>query len=126
MTSEQTNAAVLLVSADLFLGSRIQGAVTAGGCSLIVASSGSAAVARLTEGVYALVLIDLETPGLDPGEVVRVANENSPTTTVAYGPHVREPQLAAAREAGCTEVLSRGKFDATINELLSRFLVPGD
>ena len=113
---------VLLISADLFLGSRIRGAVSASGASLSVVSSGQTALSRLMEDQYALILVDLETPGIDPVEIVHTANRVTPTSTVAYGPHVKERLLTAAKDAGCTEVLSRGKFDATIGEILSRHL----
>ena len=113
---------VLLISADLFLGSRIRGAVSASGASLSVVSSGQTALSRLMEDQYALILVDLETPGIDLVEIVRTADSVIPTSTVAYGPHVKERLLTAAKDAGCTEVLSRGKFDATIGEILSRHL----
>lgn len=124
LQSEQP--AVLLISGDLFLGSRIQGAVTACGASLTTAASGHAAKGRLKERSYALVLIDLETPGLAAAEIVQAANEGSPTSTVAYGPHVKERLLKSAKDAGCTEVHSRGKFDGTIREILGRYLPAGE
>ena len=117
---------VLLISADLFLGSRIRGAVSASGASLSVVSSGQTALSRLMEDQYALILVDLETPGIDLVEIVRTADSVIPTSTVAYGPHVKERLLTAAKDAGCTEVLSRGKFDATIGEILSRYLAVSD
>ncbi len=122
MSDDAASSAVLLVSADLFLGSRIQGAVAAKGAKLSVAAGGTAAMTRLAEQAFSLVLIDLETPGLDPVEVVTAASASVATPTVAYGPHVKEYMLSVAKVAGCTEVLSRGKFDATIGEILSRYL----
>ena len=37
---------------------------------------------------------------------------------VAFGPHVHEERLAAAREAGCDVVVSRGKFFAELDAIL--------
>ncbi|MCA9073951.1 MAG: hypothetical protein KDA93_02875 [Planctomycetaceae bacterium] len=122
MTEDSPQHEVLLISADLFLGSRIQGAVTAKGASLRTVARGESAIEQLGESNFALVLIDLETPGLDIVRVAEGANVRHATPTVAYGPHVKERLLIAAKEAGCTEVLSRGKFDATIGELLNRHL----
>ncbi len=123
---QQRRTSVLLISSDLFLGSRIQGAVTASGAVLTSASSGAAAVTSLKKHAYALILIDLETPELDPAEIVRLANASEPTPTIAYGPHVKERLLTAAKDAQCTEVLSRGKFDTTIRDILSRHLGAGE
>lgn len=122
MTDGDSKPEVLLVSADLFLGSRIQGAVTSAGATLKVVARGDSAVVRLSDGSVSLVLIDLETPGVDTAEVVRAANASCPTPSVAYGPHVKEHLLNAARDAGCSEVLSRGKFDASIGQILNRHL----
>ena len=41
-------------------------------------------------------------------------------TIVAFGPHVHEERLAAAREAGCDEVVSRGQFFAQLDAILGR------
>jgi hypothetical protein len=39
--------------------------------------------------------------------------------TIAFGPHVQESLLAAARTAGCNRILSRGQFHAQIGEILN-------
>ncbi len=108
---------VLLVSADLFLGSRVRGAADAVGRTIDVAASGDAAIERLDAGDYRLILIDLETPRLDVGAL---RQSSGGTPMVAYGPHVRVPLLESARQAGCDEVLTRGQFDASMREVLAR------
>jgi CheY-like chemotaxis protein len=113
---------VLLVSPDLFLGSRIRGVVESQGCSLSVAPTGHAAGDRLDAGNYRLVLIDLQTPGLDVQGLLQRRTARGQPVFVAYGPHVQAPLLRAARAAGCDEVLTRGQFDASMNDVLSRFL----
>ena len=42
-----------------------------------------------------------------------------PARVVAYAPHVHEDRLAAARAAGCDEVLSRGQFSRELARLLA-------
>ncbi|MGE0374042.1 MAG: histidine kinase [Planctomycetaceae bacterium] len=113
---------ILLVSADLFLGSRVRGAADAAGRGLDVASTGAAAIERLNTGQYRLVLIDLETPQLDFGDLLADRSGRSPAAFVAYGPHVRAGLLDRARQAGCGLVLTRGQFDASLKDLLARFL----
>jgi hypothetical protein len=38
---------------------------------------------------------------------------------VAFGPHVHEERLAAARNAGCDEVVSRGEFFARLDAIVT-------
>lgn len=115
-----TRADVLLVSGDLFLGSRIRAAAQTQHRSLDVAGSGAMALERLQSASYRLVLVDLETPGLRIAELVAACGGgDAGPTIIAYGPHVHEQRLEAARQAGCDHVLTRGKFDATLPQLLS-------
>lgn len=116
---------VLLVSADLFLGSRVRGAAEVAGRSLEVASSGRSAVERVADGRFRLVLIDLETPGLDL-EAIMDGREARLTTYVAYGPHVRTGLLDGARRAGCDVVLTRGQLDASLGNLMAGLTDRGD
>jgi len=69
-----------------------------------------------------LVLVDLSTQGLDLRALIRRlrAVSSRAISIVAYGPHVQEANLAAAREAGCDEVLARGQIDLQIEAMLAR------
>jgi CheY-like chemotaxis protein len=113
-----THADVLLVSSDLFLGSRIRAVAQAQNRSLDVAGSGAMALERLQSTTYRLVLVDLETPGLQITELVASCGSDESPAIIAYGPHVHEQRLETARQAGCDQVLTRGKFDATLPQLL--------
>jgi CheY-like chemotaxis protein len=69
------------------------------------------------------VLVDLTTPGLDVRELIaKLRAGERPPSVVAYAPHVHEQTLAAAAEAGCDLVLTRGQFNGQIDGLLERFL----
>jgi hypothetical protein len=59
-----------------------------------------------------LVLVDLSRPG-----VLDVVGELD-TTVIAFGSHVDDALLAAARGAGCTEVLPRSRFFRRLAEIL--------
>lgn len=123
MTGEGSHSDVLLISADLFLGSRVRGSVESSGWTLDVAGSGTQAAERLQSASrYRLVLIDLETPGLQIAELMTPRPDDDPPAVIAYGPHVHEQRLEAARQAGCDEVLTRGRFDATLPRLLEEHL----
>jgi CheY-like chemotaxis protein len=123
-TATQTD--VLLVSGDLFLGSRIRAAAEAQNRSLDVAGSGRVALERLDSASYRLVLVDLETPGLQVGELLAARGDDNRPRMIAYGPHVHEQRLEAARQAGCDQVLTRGKFDATLPQLFQQYLTQPD
>lgn len=120
MTASPPPNDVLFVSADLFLGSRVRAAADSQGRVLTVAASGSMAFKRLQESAFRLVIIDLETPGVDVSQLVQQRGEAGLPRFLAYGPHVRAAMLKAARDAGCDEVLTRGQFDATMNDILGR------
>src|SRR3954466_1092279 len=101
--------AVVLLSTDLAVQSRVEGASLASGKQLRVAGS----AARLFELCDAerveVVMVDLSTTSAELQELVaQLRNEDSGhTAVVAFGPHVHEEKLAAARAAGCDLVLSR-------------------
>jgi CheY-like chemotaxis protein len=67
-----------------------------------------------------LLIIDLSTPALDVAALMQQlrATGNAVPRTVAFGPHVHEERLAAAREAGCDQVLSRGEFFARLDSIV--------
>lgn len=111
---------LLIVSDDLAVSSKIAAAARQAGVDNATAMSVAAAVERCRETAPSLVLVDLSTRGLEMATLVpnlRAASER-PTRIVAFGPHVHEGLLSAAREAGCDEVLTRGKLHATLDELL--------
>jgi DNA-binding NarL/FixJ family response regulator len=109
---------VILISADLTVVSRFQGATAQAGLSMRVASSQTAAIDCDAENA-GLVVIDLGAPLNDIRAIVEQFKANaSPPRIVAFGPHVHEAKLAAAREAGCDEVISRGQFFGQMESLL--------
>lgn len=96
---------------DLMFASRVRGAAP------------GAAVARSKEGLLEgvgpetrLVIVELEATGAL--EAVAEVREAAPDARlVAFGPHVLEDVLGAAREAGA-EVLPRGAFVQRLSELV--------
>jgi DNA-binding NarL/FixJ family response regulator len=68
-----------------------------------------------------LVIIDLATAELDVKKLIESLQLNdSVPRVVAFGPHVHEEKLAAAREAGCDDVISRGQFFSQLDAILPR------
>jgi CheY-like chemotaxis protein len=115
--------AVLLISRDLFLTSRITGAAGRLGLPLKIEPNAATALRRLGEEAFAAVLVDLTHPDAAPADIAAAlpADSASPRPRlVAYGPHVHKDRLTEAREAGFDEVLTRGQFDAQMPEVLAR------
>ena len=119
-------AVVALLTADLMQSSQVAGAALRAAVQLRVFSSADALWAALSEAPSGedsvrLVIVDLALPGLDiRGLLSRLeALPSGKPRTLAFGPHVHADRLAAAREAGCDQVVSRGQFHAQMEQLLS-------
>ena len=93
-------------------------------------TAGSAAVLSDLLGAseaHPLVLLDLNTPGVNLADLIPALRDaaNPPRSIIAYGPHVHEDRLAAAAAAGCDEVLTRGQFNARMDDLLAKWRTTG-
>lgn len=118
MPADATRSAILL-STDLMFVSKLAGAAQRTGTNVTTASTLDAVSERLSSDEATLVLVDLTTPGLVPATLVeRVRSARDGVRIVAFGPHVHAAKLAAAVEAGCDQVLSRGQFDARLDDVL--------
>jgi DNA-binding NtrC family response regulator len=112
---------VLLVSSDLMGASRIEGAARLAGVEFRMVGGVDDAAAACAAQRVKLVLVDLATPGLDVAALVermRKRSGNVPAI-IAYGPHVHEAVLDAAKTAGCDRVLSRGQFMAQADTIVA-------
>jgi len=115
---------LLLVSGDLILSARVEGAARSCGLEMITGASESRAN-ELCDDSYKLVLIDLRCPGLDISSLVESLQKKSSTDLpiVACGPHVHEQRLEAARQAGCDVVVTRGQFEHDAESIFQRLLI---
>ena len=104
--------------------SHVQSAAARGGIAIRSAGSGAQAIEVCDTEPADLLIIDLAAPQLDINSLVREiqSKEFTPTRIIAFGPHVHEERLNAAREAGCDEVFSRGQFFAQIDMILARYV----
>lgn len=117
---------VVLFSGDLLVISRVQNAAAAIGVTVQPVNSIPQAVSKCAELRSSLIIADLTAPALDIGKLVNELRAGQvekaadfPPRVIAFGPHVHENRLAAAREAGCDEVLSRGQFFRQIEVILA-------
>jgi CheY-like chemotaxis protein len=112
----------LFLSSDLVFSSRLASAGKRLGVEVSAVSSIEASMARLQAESVRLVILDLATGNVDPASAIdKLRQSNRNVKVIAYAPHVHEARLDAARAAGCDEVLSRGAFDARMDELLAQY-----
>ena len=112
-------AGVLIICSDLFFGTQLRAAAERCGAHVEVEMQPRKAGLRVQSGHFQHLVIDLEAPGLDLAELIAALPDPQPQL-IAFGPHVQEQRLAAAREAGCHHVVTRGQIAAN----LPGFLVP--
>ena len=113
---------VLLISNDLMLGSQLRPAATQAGTTMAVKPSPAQLLAAEPPDGVKLVIVDLSAPGLDVAALLAaIADWPTHPAVIAFGPHVHKAKLAAAREAGCDAVLSRGEIVSGAGEWIARF-----
>jgi len=116
---------VLFLCPNLMFASRVSGAANVLKVSLHVLANPGDMATKLTSDTR-LVIIDLGQEGLNlPGIVADVRAKSSSARVVAFGSHVNESALSAARTAGCDEVMANSQFDRTYVELLRSVVAPG-
>jgi len=111
---------VLLFTTDLACSSRVTGEGNARGVPVAVAMSAGALLEK--SAGCRLVLLDLNSPGVDPSELVPALSAHDPVPTIiAFAPHVHETKLQSATIAGCHQVLTRGQFHSQVGEILQKY-----
>ena len=113
---------IVLLTNDLMVASRIEGAAARAGVPFQSAANADDALSRGAANGATLFLVDLSTAPMDITSIVGRAHSMTvpPPTIIGFGPHVHKERLAAARAAGCDEVLSRGQFFADLEAIVSR------
>jgi PleD family two-component response regulator len=124
---EITKVSVLFLAKDLVFFSRVAGVAQSRQIELSVVSEADQLLTNTSANQVKLVLLDLTTSRCDPKQLVpqlrRLAR--TPKAVVAFGPHVNKAKLAAAEEAGCDQVLSRGEFNNRMTEVLVKYVAVG-
>ena len=112
---------VLLFTGDLIVLSRVEGAVAKLGVALESTSSADQVATVAGQHDIDVLIVDLDTALSDVGRLVAAVktDRKDPPTVVAFGPHVHHSRLAAAREAGCDVVVSRGEFFSRVDDILA-------
>jgi len=110
---------ILLVAADLMVGSRIVG--LASGCGAAVEQRRDA---DATGGPFDLAIVDVQALREEPAAAfARLRAESTterPLRIVAFGPHVATQLLEQAGAAGADEVVSRGELLGSFAAIIRR------
>lgn len=119
------NQIFLFFSKDIFFWPVVQSAAQAAGCKVVIVSrTDDAKLTQLDFSQVGCCLIDLNC--LDADQIIatveQLRQKLSTTRIVAFGPHVHEAKLAAAIQAGCSPVLSRGQLTARLSDYLSDWM----
>ena len=112
----------LLLTQDLLFTSQVTGHARALGLTVQVVGTVDAALACVDQGHVACIFFDLEHRNATPEDLFFRLPVETAIPVIAFGPHVATARLAAARDAGCAEVLPRSKFSATLPDLLRKYL----
>jgi CheY-like chemotaxis protein len=115
---------ILFLTTDLLFSSRVAGAAARMGVPVRTAGRSETLLemANASDGP-AVVILDLNLSIVDPAQLVPALRSaaHPPRAVIAYGPHVQEDRLAAAKAAGCDQVLTRGEFSAGMDEALGKW-----
>lgn len=118
----QSQAEVLLLTRDLFFGSRITGTTAQLDATVDVEGQPAEALRKLNDSRYRCVILDLSLPGLSAQDVMQALPADNRLTVIAYGAHVHTALLGEARAAGCDRVMPRGQFAAQLLQILTEVL----
>jgi DNA-binding NarL/FixJ family response regulator len=111
---------VLALISDLMMQSQVSAAGERVGTTVQTVSTADSLLSAAETTDTRLVILDLSHPGLQVSELLAKLKVVRPAAAIiAFGPHVHKDRLAAAEAAGCTAVMSRGQFHATIDQVVA-------
>jgi PleD family two-component response regulator len=114
---------ILAVLDDLMFSSKMKTAATQLGVTLAFARSSAAALEEMRKSRPTLVILDLNNPRTDPMGIVAAMKSDASLAgipTLGYVSHVDTAVIAAARQAGVSEVLARSAFATDLPAILKR------
>src|SRR5437667_2016016 len=114
---------ILAVLDDLMFTSKIKTAANQLGVPIVFARSSASALADMRRNPPALVILDLNSTGVDPlGTVGSMKADPALASipTVGFASHVRTDVIEAARRSGVGEVMARSAFAQRLPEILER------
>ena len=113
---------ILCAVDDLMFSVKISSAAKALDVPIAFERTREAVLARVRSERPALVIFDLNSSRLAPLETIRTIKADEAlrsTRTLGYVSHVQSEVIAAARAAGCDEVLARSAFSERLATILT-------
>lgn len=120
--NQNTGAAIIALSRDLFFGMRIRTIVRKLGYELILAKDEDETVAAIAGGSPVLALIDFN-QGVD-WEALRPLIEST-IPVIGFGSHTDVEGFRAAKAAGVTRVVSNGQLSRSLPDLIEQYKASG-
>ena len=125
MHADETPAQGLILTRELFFGSKVTGTARELGFRVDMVSDVAQIRERLAQpgSNCRCLFVDLALPGLSLDELLAgLPTGDARPKVIAFGAHVHAARLDAAREAGCDEVLPHSRLSATLPEILRSHL----
>lgn len=113
---------VLCVVDDLMFSVKISSAAKAVNVPVMFERAPGAVLDRIRDERPSLVIFDLNSSRLAPMETIAAIKNDGElrsTRTIGYVSHVQANVIAAARAAGCDEVLARSAFSERLSTILA-------
>lgn len=110
---------ILYCCADLIFATRIRSTAEAMGIATRPVRSVDRLHALLLEETVSAVIVDLEAGAIALELIAAAAALDPPLRTLAFGPHVNAAAFDAARAAGASEAMPRGRFADRLPEHLT-------
>ena len=114
---------ILCAVDDLMFSVKISSAAKAVQADVSFERTPAALLERVRTDRPSLVIFDLNSSRLAPIETIRAIKDDAElraTRTLGYVSHVQSDVIAAARAAGCDEVLARSAFSEKLGAILAR------
>jgi len=112
---------ILCAVDDLMFATKISTAAKALQREIAFERNAERVLTRVREERPSLVIFDLNSSKLRPLDAIRAIKADpdlTATRTLGYVSHVQADVIAAARRAGCDEVLARSAFSSRLGEIL--------
>jgi len=107
---------------DMFFSAKINAAAEAVGAKITRVRSAQELIALVEQSGARLIIIDLNSAGLDPISTIRLLKSKAVLQTIpiiGFVSHVQVDLMNAAQQAGCDYVMPRSKFSNNLGQLLS-------
>lgn len=113
---------IVFLTKDLMMGSSASSHARQHGTQIKTVATGDDALSVIRRDRPHMLLVDLQTPGIDVGQLgeeIRELADSLCPLTIAYAQHVNVELLEQAKQAGFDQVLTRGQFNSQIGQIVA-------